>query len=101
MHSTSIGVDIFFSLMRSYFCLLVAAFSPCQGSEPRLKYMRTYPNDSRSSRLDCSVETTSGNKDDEEETGFTTAAEYLRWDKEEQECVADDKQACYRSQDEC
>lgn len=72
MHSTSIGVDIFFSLMRSYFCLLVAAFSPCHGSEPRLKYMRTYPNDSRSSRLDCSVETTSGNKDDEEETGFTT-----------------------------
>lgn len=99
MHSTSMGVDIFFSLMRSYFCLLVAAFRPCHGSEPRLKYMRTYPNDSRSSRLDCSVETTSGNKDDEEETGFTT--EYLRRDKEEQECVADDKQARYRSQDEC
>lgn len=48
------GVDIFFSLMRSYFCLLVAAFRPCQGREPRLKYMRTYPSDSRSSRLDCS-----------------------------------------------
>lgn len=55
LQSTSIGVDIFFSLMRSYFCLFVAALSPCQGSEPRLKYMRTYPRDSRSSRLDCSV----------------------------------------------
>lgn len=49
------GVDIFFSLMRSYFCLLVAALRPCQGREPRLKYIRTYPSDSRSSRLDCSV----------------------------------------------
>lgn len=51
------GVDIFFSLMRSYFCLFVAALRPCQGREPRLKYMRTYPSDSRSSRLDCSVDT--------------------------------------------
>lgn len=50
------GVDIFFSLMRSYFCLLVAALRPCQGREPRLKYMRTYPRDSKSSRLDCSVQ---------------------------------------------
>lgn len=50
------GVDIFFSLMRSYFCLFVAALRPCQGRDPRLKYMRTYPRDSRSSRLDCSVD---------------------------------------------
>lgn len=28
---TSIGVDIFFSLILSYFCFLVPAFSPCQG----------------------------------------------------------------------
>lgn len=49
------GVDIFFSLMRSYFCLLVAALRPCQGRDPRLKYIRTYPSDSKSSRLDCSV----------------------------------------------
>lgn len=41
LQSTSMGVDIFFSLMRSYFCLLVAALSPCQGREPRLKYMST------------------------------------------------------------
>ena len=32
--STSTGVDIFFSLIFSYFCFLVAAFSPCHGSEP-------------------------------------------------------------------
>ena len=41
MHSTSMGVDIFFSLILSYFCRLVAAFSPYQGSEPRLKYIST------------------------------------------------------------
>jgi len=28
---TSIEVDIFFSLILSYFCFLVPAFSPCQG----------------------------------------------------------------------
>ena len=31
---TSTGVDIFFSLIFSYFCFLVAAFSPCHGREP-------------------------------------------------------------------
>ena len=35
------GVDIFFSLIFSYFCFLVAAFRPCQGREPRRKYMTT------------------------------------------------------------
>lgn len=34
LQSTSTGVDIFFSLIRSYFCFLVIAFRPCQGSEP-------------------------------------------------------------------
>ena len=29
--NTSIGVIIFFSLILSYFCFLVLAFSPCQG----------------------------------------------------------------------
>lgn len=28
---TSIGVDIFFSLILSYFCFFVPAFNPCQG----------------------------------------------------------------------
>lgn len=28
---TSIGVDIFFSLILSYFCFFVPAFKPCQG----------------------------------------------------------------------
>ena len=55
MHSTSIGVDIFFSLIFSYFCFFVAAFRPCHGNEPRRKYIRTYPSDSRSSRRDCSM----------------------------------------------
>uniref|UniRef100_A0A674IJ27 Uncharacterized protein n=1 Tax=Terrapene triunguis TaxID=2587831 RepID=A0A674IJ27_9SAUR len=41
LQSTSMGVDIFFSLIRSYFWRLVAALRPCQGSEPRLKYMST------------------------------------------------------------
>ena len=31
IHYTSNEVDIFFSLILSYFCLLVPAFSPCQG----------------------------------------------------------------------
>src|SRR5271167_2365835 len=52
---TSVGVVIFFSMIRSYFCFLVAAFSPCQGSEPRQKYSMTYPRDSMSSRRDCST----------------------------------------------
>lgn len=41
LQSTSMGVDIFFSLILSYFWRLVAALRPCQGSEPRLKYMST------------------------------------------------------------
>lgn len=40
-HSSRIGVDCFFSPMRSYFCLLVAAFNPCHGNDPRRKYMKT------------------------------------------------------------
>lgn len=30
-HNTSMGVSIFFSLILSYFCFLVPAFSPCHG----------------------------------------------------------------------
>jgi len=30
-HNTSMGVDTFVSLILSYFCFLVPAFSPCQG----------------------------------------------------------------------
>ena len=41
LHSTSTGVDIFFSLIFSYFCFLVAALRPCHGREPRLKYIMT------------------------------------------------------------
>jgi hypothetical protein len=50
-----VGVVIFFSMMRSYFCFLVAAFRPCHGREPRQKYNITYPSDSMSSRRDCST----------------------------------------------
>jgi hypothetical protein len=49
------GVVCFFSPIFSYFCLFVAALRPCQGKLPRRKYMKTWPRDSRSSRLDCSV----------------------------------------------
>lgn len=55
LHNSSIGVDIFFSLILSYFCRLVAAFRPCQGKLPRRKYMNTQPSDSMSSRRLCSV----------------------------------------------
>lgn len=41
LQRTSIGVDIFFSLILSYFCFFVAALRPCHGRLPRLKYMRT------------------------------------------------------------
>lgn len=54
LHNSSTEVEIFFSEILSYFCLFVAAFNPCHGSVPRLKYMRTYPRDSMSSRRDCS-----------------------------------------------
>ena len=37
----STGVDIFFSLIFSYFCFLVAAFRPCHGRLPRRKYIST------------------------------------------------------------
>ena len=53
--SSSIGVDIFFSLILSYFCRLVAAFNPCHGKLPLRKYMSTYPNDSISSLRLCSA----------------------------------------------
>lgn len=52
--SSSIGVDIFFSLILSYFCRFVAAFSPCHGKLPLRKYISTQPNDSISSRRLCS-----------------------------------------------
>lgn len=55
LQRTSTGVDIFFSLIFSYFCFLVAALRPCQGKHPRLKYISTYPRDSMSSRLACSM----------------------------------------------
>lgn len=42
LQSTSTGVDIFFSLMRSYFCFLVMAFSPCHGSDPLKKNIARY-----------------------------------------------------------
>jgi len=48
------AVVCFFSPIFSYFCLLVAAFKPCQGSPPLRKYIKTCPKASRSSRLDCS-----------------------------------------------
>jgi len=35
------GVAIFFSLILSYFCRLVAAFRFCHGKVPRRKYMKT------------------------------------------------------------
>ena len=53
--SASLGVVIFFSMIRSYFCLFVAAFNPCQGRDPLKKYKRTYASDSKSSRRDCSI----------------------------------------------
>ena len=55
-HSSLIGVDCFFSPIFSYFCLLVAAFNPCQGRPPLRKYMKTCPIASKSSRRDCSNE---------------------------------------------
>ena len=48
------AVNCFFSPIFSYFCLLVAALSPCHGKPPRRKYMKTWPSASRSSRRDCS-----------------------------------------------
>ena len=35
--------------------LRILTLSPCQGREPLLKYMRTYPRLSMSSRRDCSI----------------------------------------------
>ena len=37
------------------FNLRILTLSPCQGREPLLKYMRTYPRLSMSSRRDCSI----------------------------------------------
>lgn len=54
-HNSLTDVDCFFSPIFSYFCLFVAALRPCQGSEPRKKYIKTWPNASKSSRLDCSM----------------------------------------------
>ena len=62
--------NLLFSMIQSCFCFLVADLRPCHGSWPRRKYWKhlsmytvhagslaisTYPNDSRSSRLDCST----------------------------------------------
>lgn len=52
--SSLIGVVCFFSPIFSYFCLFVAAFKPCHGKLPLRKYIKTWPNDSKSSRRDCS-----------------------------------------------
>lgn len=47
-------IALFVSPIFSYFCLFVGAFSPCHGSDPRKKYIKTWPKASRSSRRDCS-----------------------------------------------
>ncbi len=54
-HNSLIGVVCFFSPIFSYFCLFVAALSPCHGKLPLKKYMKTWPKASRSSRRDCSI----------------------------------------------
>ena len=41
MHRLSVDVDILRSMMRSYFSFFVFAFRPCQGSEPRMRYINT------------------------------------------------------------
>ena len=55
LQSISVVVLVFFSKILSYFCFFVLAFKPCHGKLPRRKYRSTYPNDSKSSRLDCSI----------------------------------------------
>ena len=54
-HKSLIAVVCFFSPIFSYFCLLVAALSPCHGRPPLRKYINTCPRASRSSLLDCSL----------------------------------------------
>ena len=41
MQRTSLGVDIFFSMIFSYFSFFEFAFSLCQGKEPWVKYIQT------------------------------------------------------------
>ena len=42
--------------MKNVFSLpMLPTLSPCQGNDPLLKYMRTYPRLSMSSRRDCSI----------------------------------------------
>lgn len=48
-------VAIFFSKILVYFSFLVLAFIPCHGNSPFKKYISTYPKDSKSSLLLCSV----------------------------------------------
>jgi len=55
LHSSSTDVDIFFSLILSYFCFFVAARSPCHGRLPRRRYIMMYAMDSTSSRRLCSI----------------------------------------------
>ena len=55
LHSSSTEVDIFFSLILSYFCFFVAARRPCHGRLPRRKYIMMYAIDSTSSRRLCSM----------------------------------------------
>ena len=55
--SSLIEVICFFSPIFSYLCLLVATFNPCQGKPPLRKYIKTCPSDSKSSRRDCSANT--------------------------------------------
>lgn len=66
----------FLSPIFSYFCLFVAAFNPCQGSEPRKKYMKTWPNASKSSRRDCSVDQKT-EIEDEQERSYSPTAMYI------------------------
>ena len=55
LQSCSVEVLILRSMIRSYFCFLVLALRPCHGRLPRMKYISTYPNDSRSSLRLCST----------------------------------------------
>jgi hypothetical protein len=54
LHSDSMVVETFLSLILSYFSFLVLACSPCHGRDPLRKYRRTKPIASRSSLLACS-----------------------------------------------
>jgi hypothetical protein len=48
LHNASTGVDIFFSLIRSYFCFLLAAYSRAANADNKLA-MNKWQNSSTSS----------------------------------------------------